>query len=737
VFTVLDEILDCCQSTFTVLDEIEIDIFDTQTILCDKFFETWTILAEINNDFNGTFTVLEEILDCCQSTFTVLDEIEIDIFDTQTILCDKFFETWTILAEINNDFNGTFTVLDEILDCCQSTFTVLDEIEIDIFDTQTILCDKFFETWTILAEINNDFNGTFTVLDEILDCCQSTFTVLDEIEIDIFDTQTILCDKFFETWTILDNLQITASVDLSTVFTVLDEILDCCQSTFTVLDEIEIDIFDTQTILCDKFFETWTILAEINADFSGTFTVLDANTQQLETILAGVCTPTVITQMDIGTTTYIITSSGYYVFAENIVFSPVSGQPAIEIAADDVIIDMCDRSLSQGNATSGVDGFRIRGGSAADPRRNVVIRNGSVTDFSRAGITVGTNSVTPSDRACELIALDDLVIFNCGIRGIEFLGTSDTIDITKSEINQCNITSCCTSVSADFALTLSFVQDIKVIDCCINDNGSLTTGLIAVNIVTSTKCIFENVAVNCNMALTFTGFNINNSQECIFTECLILTNSVQNNFVGFVMQGGPHVQGNMCNNCSVFNNVSTNGSLRGFELSVGVTRNILRFCLAENNVAISAVSTANAFGFNFDRITFCSIIECKARYNRAPGDGTTNITAGFNISTSGASGTGNKNCEFFNNIATSNNAFNDDRSFGFRTVSDSGGNENNAYVSNVAIRNGPVTPIRQTQIVSTAGAGSSPGGVPNGSVRDVTISNLNGDDIEFSNIRII
>ncbi|MEX0939829.1 MAG: hypothetical protein WDZ41_00540, partial [Candidatus Babeliales bacterium] len=81
--------------------------------------------------------------------------------------------------------------------------------------------------------ICNKFNQTFTILEEILDCCQSTFTVLDEIEIDIFDTQTILCEKFFETWTILDNLQITASVDLSTVFTVLDEILDCCQSTFT------------------------------------------------------------------------------------------------------------------------------------------------------------------------------------------------------------------------------------------------------------------------------------------------------------------------------------------------------------------------------------------------------------------------------------------------------------------------------------------------------------------------
>ncbi|MEX0940014.1 MAG: hypothetical protein WDZ41_01510, partial [Candidatus Babeliales bacterium] len=61
-------------------------------------------------------------------------------------------------------------------------------------------------------------------------------SLLSVIKKRIQQLQILICDKFEQTWTILDNLIITATVDFSEVFTVLDEILDCCNATFTVLD---------------------------------------------------------------------------------------------------------------------------------------------------------------------------------------------------------------------------------------------------------------------------------------------------------------------------------------------------------------------------------------------------------------------------------------------------------------------------------------------------------------------
>ena len=776
------------------LPDIEDDIDDTKTILCAKFEQTWTVLGDIDNDifdtktilcakFDGTFTVLNNLslsatVDL-SGVFTVLNDIDQDIFDTKTILCSKFDQTWTILDNLS--VSATVDL--------SSVFSVLNDIDQDIFDTRTILCDKFDQTWTILGDIDDDifdtktvlcakFDGTFTVLNNLQVSAtvdlSSVFTVLNDIDQDIFDTRTILCDKFNQTWTILEdidddlldtktilcakfdgtftvlnNLQVSATVDLSSVF--------------TVLNDIDQDIFDTRTILCDKFDQTWTILADIDEDvfesktvlctkFDSTFTVLqliknclgeaDGNDDE-ETVMEylaanydALCNPKPIKPVDIGSTTFTITFSGFYVLSDNITFTPSSPQPAIEIAADDVTLDLCGKVLYQGNATAGVDGIVVRGGSAGTPRSNVIVFRGSIKGFSRSGISVGTNIITTTNTAVEMVTLKNLAVVDCDLRGIEFVANSTEANIKKCTIEAVRVLCCCTDASADYALHMINTLDIHIRDCLLNENGNSSADIGLVNIQSSTNIICDLVEANGNIGQTLTGFNIQDSADCLVSNCKILTNDATNSFVVFVIKGSD-TEGSSIDNCTAANNTSANGPLRGFELLEGVSRNTLRQCVASNNVVSGAVATANCFGFNLDQVIYCNVLECRAMDNQSTSDGTTNITAGFNVSTSGAGGTGNKNCEIFSNMAVHNNGFNDARSYGFRTISDSGGNENNAYLANTAVRNGPTTPTKETQIVSDAGVGSSPGGVPNASIKDSTLSTLNGSNFEFSNRRII
>jgi hypothetical protein len=258
VFTAIadvkDTLTECC-------DEIKSDIFDTQTLIISDFAQTWTILAGLDLvcsttvviDLNGVFTVLANLDVSCTAevdlggVFTAIadvkdtlteccDEITSDIFDTNTLMIDLFEQTWTILAgqvfnitvTVQTDLNGIFTAIadvkDTLTECC-------DEIKSDIFDTQTLIISDFAQTWTILANLNInatatvDLSGVYTAIadvkDTLTECC-------DEIKSDIFDTQTLIISDFAQTWTILANLNInaTATVDLSGVFTAIADVKD-------------------------------------------------------------------------------------------------------------------------------------------------------------------------------------------------------------------------------------------------------------------------------------------------------------------------------------------------------------------------------------------------------------------------------------------------------------------------------------------------------------------------------
>ncbi|MGE0206340.1 MAG: right-handed parallel beta-helix repeat-containing protein [Candidatus Babeliales bacterium] len=373
------------------------------------------------------------------------------------------------------------------------SFLVSDAVR-SCFDNS---CSKLAFVLNLLCEINEDITGIFTVIDNIsiitltfdvtLGATVDLSSVLTVLAFDFYDTQTVVCQKFEETWTILQKIDddlTTLIKDISSVFTA-----------------VAFGFYDTQTIICEKFEQTWTIIASV---------------------AAALCSPQEILQANIGVTTYTISQPGFYVFAENIVFSPASGQPALEITSDNVTIDMCGKTLTQGNAVAGVDGIRIPGNTTLAPRSNVTIMNGAVSGFTRSGIVVGTNPITPANTAARLITIKDMKIFSCSSVGVEFVSGSN---ITGASLENLEL------LSNLIGASLTNVVDSSITSCDMTLN---TTG-IRLNL--SSDIVIEKCRAHEN---TQAGFWLQNSNNNTLTKCLAINNGQggSTNAYGFIAQGG-------------------------------------------------------------------------------------------------------------------------------------------------------------------------------------------------------
>jgi parallel beta-helix repeat protein len=116
----------------------------------------------------------------------------------------------------------------------------------------------------------------------------------------------------------------------------------------------------------------------------------------------------IIKREDVNSRTFTIRESGRWILEEDTVYSPLhTGSAAISIEIDNVTIDLCKKTLSQGNNVDLTTGIRILAG-----QKNVTIINGYVDGFSQIGIDI--------EAAAEMIQLGDstgrtrLMVTNCG-----------------------------------------------------------------------------------------------------------------------------------------------------------------------------------------------------------------------------------------------------------------------------------------------------------------------------------
>ncbi|MGE0206552.1 MAG: right-handed parallel beta-helix repeat-containing protein, partial [Candidatus Babeliales bacterium] len=336
------------------------------------------------------------------------------------------------------------------------------------------------------------------------------------------DISDLLCEineELSEVFTVFANFSITLSIDLT-----INPTIDLS----VIFTALAFGFYDTQTIVCEKFEQTWTMLAPV---------------------VVALCSPQEILQANIGVTTYTISQPGFYVFAENIVFSPASGQPALEITTDNVTIDMCGKSLTQGNAVAGVDGIRIPGNTTLAPRRNVTIMNGGISGFTRSGIVVGTNPVTPANTAARFITIKNMKIFNCSSSGVELLSSSN--------------------------ITGASLENLELFS---NQIGASLTNVV------------DSSVKSCDMILNTTGISLNQSSDTILKKC----KAHKNTQAGFALQ---NAHNNTITNCvAIKNGQGGSTDAYGF-VTQGGYANVFEECIAESTVTTATADTNVAAGF--------------------------------------------------------------------------------------------------------------------------------------------
>jgi hypothetical protein len=364
-----------------------------------------------------------------------------------------------------------------------------------------------------------------------------------------------------------------------------------------------------------------------------------------------------------GTTPLTISQPGGYRFVENLVYSGGAGTQAIIIDASGVTLDCACFSLSQGNANANVDGIRV-----ASENTDIIIKNGSVRDFTRAGISVQTDT--------SRIKIMDITCLNCAVYGIEFLGSAapSLASITESIIKNVDILQSANAAAAgNNGLFLQGCRDIKITDCRINENGVTTQDLSVVHLSNCLKCSFLNVEVNDNIAGTdLRAFDLSSTTSlCIFKHCLVEKNEAvdgNSNFGGFVLGSTTNCDNNEFFDCSVLAN-SGSQTVDGFLTGTGSDNNLFVRCEAALN---SSLGTTNAVvhGFNYINNNGNICIDCIARANSSPGSTVTSPdfgALGFDLNST-------TNCVLFRALASDQSTGASGGSVGIR-VSDGTNNE--------------------------------------------------------------
>lgn len=177
---------------------------------------------------------------------------------------------------------------------------------------------------------------------------------------------------------------------------------------------------------------------------------------------------------------YLIKKPGLYLLKKDLVFTPtigVSGQ-AITINADDVTLDLgghvisCSGTQNAANTTRGI-------GLASVPTIHITIRNGALRNFNH-GIVIQRNDSEGR------VLIEDMVISNCGIGGIE-------VEATSIEIRRCTIvdTGYNQALSLTFGIRASGAGSTRIVDNDVS-NGAFTTGFLNHGIITSSGIVERN-----------------------------------------------------------------------------------------------------------------------------------------------------------------------------------------------------------------------------------------------------
>lgn len=355
----------------------------------------------------------------------------------------------------------------------------------------------------------------------------------------------------------------------------------------------------------------------------------------------------VITAKDIGRNGFTIKCPGVWCLAEDVVYNPCDGNPAIRIAASNVTLDLKERTLSQKNKNVlNIDGIDVDCGLS-----NITIKNGTVSDFSRAGIFVCPTTAPEIDlEACK--AAVQIFHFNSiGKRSLPIdtpittpkstlTAPVQTIDISKIRaLNNGLQNTLAAAVNGMGGIVIFSAQDILVEHCNLQQNA--LSGLIAYDVIkfTMDNChcddnissfFYDDTTFNYSAGLTIAPRTINASD-------IAIRNSTFNRNVSQGISSGIFIArmfgGGLSTNNVSMDTVQANDTAAVMtsptdtqNLSIGIE------CINSNNVSINNVQASG-----------CSVL-VSTTVPAAAGSTVTGIAlGGSNFKVSNASVTGNTN----------------------------------------------------------------------------------------------
>ncbi len=328
----------------------------------------------------------------------------------------------------------------------------------------------------------------------------------------------------------------------------------------------------------------------------------------------------------------LIDQSGKYSYGIDVVYTPTGIDDCIiQVAANNVIIDLNEHSISQSGFTPGLNGIVLNPGL-----NNVTIINSLISNITGTGIVV--------NYGCSNITISNVQTSSCDSGGMLFAGTNLN-PIIDSYIDHSQITLCC-QTTGTIGLQFSQSRRITVNDLLINGNGINTNLFSGIQAANCNNIEFNGVKILTNIGSSVKGIELIVANRCSFKECVIRENlALSTAFTGVDISGALNLS-NYFNNCLVINNVATT-ACTGVSIASSSSNNIFQGCKANNNLG-TVVTGYSLTGGNQNQF-----IDCMASANVASGVG--NDCTGFLINGSNVGIL--LRCLFTYNTSAANNAY--------------------------------------------------------------------------------
>jgi hypothetical protein len=278
--------------------------------------------------------------------------------------------------------------------------------------------------------------------------------------------------------------------------------------------------------------------------------------------------------------TFTISTPGYYVLVQDIGFqNGATAQNAIYINTSNVILDLGGRTLYPGSGAGTImSGILLNNGS-----KNITIKNGNITGFTKYGIETG--------YSCRNLRIENISVGESVYSGLYFGGSGTSTDISELTIKNCTISHCSRTSGDATALYLNYCYNVTIADSIIGRTMTATSG-------------------------TAKAVSINNSKNIVLANCDISSSESVNAAYGVYMTSTTHIICQDCNISGNFGGATYTGA--GLYLN-GCYDATFKNCSANSN---SAATSGSGYGFAIDSTSFnISFIDCTASGNYSSGTG--------------------------------------------------------------------------------------------------------------------